>query len=102
MTTANQFFSYADSVNKIYADWPPLAHALGWDDLCMSWQMESFERTGLIAVVGALRPAVAIEIGTHTGGSLAVLSRFSERVFSLDIQQRAAPTSQKSSRMSKS
>ena len=81
------FLEYERLVREeIYHDWPMIADALGWQDLCLSWQMEYYERVALIAILSAVKPSLSIEVGTHTGGSLAVLSRFSERVYSLDIE----------------
>ncbi len=39
----------------------------------------------LIYFLQNLKPKIAIEIGTHLGGSLQVLSHFSSKVYSLDI-----------------
>lgn len=44
----------------------------------------------LIAVLTRLRPALSLEVGTYRAGSLQVLSRFSERVLSIDIDPDAA------------
>ena len=49
------------------------------------WQMNSCERLALVALLDYLRPRNSIEIGTQYGGSLAVLSRYSERVLSFDL-----------------
>jgi hypothetical protein len=49
------------------------------------WQMDPAERLALTALLDHLRPAVSVEIGSKYGGSLAVLSRYSQRVVSLDI-----------------
>ena len=48
------------------------------------WQMTVSERCAMLALLEALRPACAIEIGTAQGGSLAVLSHFAGRVYSID------------------
>jgi hypothetical protein len=82
--TTEQFHAFIKEVKDVYFDWAPVAHVLGWDDMCLSWQMEYHERLALIAVLQNLKPAVAVEIGTYSGGSLAVLSRFSQHVWSLD------------------
>lgn len=70
----------------VYADWPIIAEPLGWSDLCLGWQMEYYERTALIGVLSGLRPDVAIEVGTASGGSLAVMARYSRHVHTLDIK----------------
>jgi hypothetical protein len=80
------FLDYERIVREeVYFDWPLIAGAFGWQDFCASWQMEYSERIALIAILSALKPSVAIEVGTYTGGSLAALSKFSERAYSLDI-----------------
>jgi len=49
------------------------------------WQMSPSEQVGLIYLLQQLRPKVAIEIGTRFGGSLQVLAKYCEKVYSLDI-----------------
>ena len=49
------------------------------------WMMSPAEQIAMVYLLEHLRPKVAIEIGTRFGGSLQVLSRFCERVYSLDI-----------------
>ena len=43
------------------------------------------ERCVLVMLLQELRPEYAIEIGTSYGGSLSVLSRFAQHVYTLDI-----------------
>jgi Methyltransferase domain len=47
--------------------------------------MSASEKVGLIFLLEQLRPKVAIEIGTKNGGSLQALARFSEQVYSIDV-----------------
>lgn len=49
------------------------------------WFMTDAERCMLIALLENIRPECAIEVGTYKGGSLSVLSRFSKKVYTLDI-----------------
>jgi Methyltransferase domain len=58
----------------------PLVFQVGDD-----WLMCAAERMAMICLLEHLRPKVAVEIGTRFGGSLQVLARFCERVYSLDI-----------------
>jgi Methyltransferase domain len=51
----------------------------------LPWQMTPAERLALIALLNAIRPSCAIEVGVAGGGSLQVLSDLSERVYALDI-----------------
>ncbi|MCA0153391.1 class I SAM-dependent methyltransferase [Winogradskyella vincentii] len=49
------------------------------------WSMTRAEKATLIQLLQNIRPEVAIEIGTYNGGSLQVLSEFSEKVYAIDI-----------------
>src|SRR5262245_5929119 len=63
---------------------PLFARAIGQEDLHY-WMMSPAEQTALIFLLSQLRPRIAIEIGTRFGGSLQVLSRYCDRVYSIDI-----------------
>lgn len=71
--------------DSLSLEWPIIASTLSLKDFDLTWQMDYCERACLIAILQNLRPEHGVEIGTFSGGSLAVLSRFSQRVFSLDI-----------------
>jgi hypothetical protein len=47
--------------------------------------MTRAERFSLIHLLRVFKPKFSLEIGTYKGGSLQVLSRYSERVLSIDI-----------------
>src|SRR5205823_14273277 len=49
------------------------------------WQMTSAERATLFFLLSQINPQCSIEIGSAKGGSLAVLSQFSQIVYSRDI-----------------
>jgi hypothetical protein len=49
------------------------------------WQMDPAERLALTGLLEHRRPAFSVEIGSKYGGSLAVISKYSQRVISLDI-----------------
>lgn len=51
----------------------------------LEWEMSVAERFTLVGLLDRLRPEVAIEIGTHHGGSLQVLARFCRQVHSIDL-----------------
>jgi hypothetical protein len=51
----------------------------------LHWQMTNCERFALEGLLRRLRPSLSLEVGTYEGGSLQVLSRFSESVISVDI-----------------
>ena len=48
------------------------------------WQMETGERATLIHLLSTLRPACAVEVGTAYGGSLSAITKFADRVWTLD------------------
>ena len=58
--------------------------ALGLDP-AIEWQMLACEQTTLVALLAGTRPKVAIEIGSRYGGSMQVLSKYADRVISVDI-----------------
>ncbi len=51
-----------------------------------NWLMTYAERSALTLLADRLRPAVAIEVGTHRGGSLAILAKYSAKVYSLELE----------------
>jgi hypothetical protein len=55
------------------------------DDHRLEWQMTPPERAAIVQLLNHARPPVAVEIGTHKGGSLQVISPRAGRVYSLDI-----------------
>jgi hypothetical protein len=63
----------------------PLDFLTNEDGFDLHWQMTVCERFALQDLLRRLRPVLAVEVGTYRGGSLQVLSRFSEAVISLDI-----------------
>jgi hypothetical protein len=63
---------------------PLVARAIGQRNLCY-WMMSPAEQAALIFLLSQLRPKIGIEIGTRFGGSLQVLSRYCEHVYTIDI-----------------
>lgn len=55
------------------------------DELPLYWEMVNAEKIALLSLLQERRPAVSIEIGTKKGGSLQLISRFSKKIYSLDI-----------------
>lgn len=51
----------------------------------LDWQMTRAEKYCLINLLKTLHPEVAIEIGTYKGGSLQVINKYSQKVYSIDI-----------------
>jgi hypothetical protein len=54
------------------------------------WQALPGERFTLLGLLKRLQPKLALEIGTYQGGSLQALSRYSEKVISIDIDASVA------------
>ncbi|MEO6901991.1 MAG: class I SAM-dependent methyltransferase [Bacteroidia bacterium] len=55
------------------------------DDYALDWAMTRNERYCFTKLVEKLKPKISIEIGSYNGGSLQVLSKHSEKVYSIDI-----------------
>lgn len=93
--TADQ--SLGDELKVYYANDPnpekagkglayaPLVFRVLETDHLNYWMMSPSEQMGVIYLLAHLRPKVAIEIGTRFGGSLQVLSRYCDQVYSLDV-----------------
>jgi cephalosporin hydroxylase len=47
--------------------------------------MTNSEKIALLTLILSIKPTISIEIGTKEGGSLQLISHFSEKVYSLDI-----------------
>jgi len=54
------------------------------------WQALPAERFAMLYLLNRLQPKLALEIGTYKGGSLQVLSRYSKKVISIDIDASVA------------
>lgn len=55
------------------------------DEFELEWHMSRNERYAFIKLLEKVKPKVAIEIGCFKGGSLEVLSKYSKKVYSIDI-----------------
>lgn len=55
------------------------------DEFKLEWHMSRNERYAFIKLLEKTRPKVAIEIGCFKGGSLEVISKFADKVYSIDI-----------------
>ncbi|BAO74370.1 class I SAM-dependent methyltransferase [Winogradskyella sp. PG-2] len=49
------------------------------------WSMSRAEQATLIQLLQTIKPKTAIEIGTYNGGSLQVISEFSDKVYAVDL-----------------
>ena len=63
---------------------PQILAVLGQPELSY-WMMSPAEQIAMVYLLEHLRPRVGIEIGTRFGGSLQVLAKYCDHVFSLDI-----------------
>jgi len=65
--------------------------AMAWQNalypgcLCEKWQMNDSERIALTGLLARHTPHCSIEVGTYFGGSLSLISQYSEMVFSIDV-----------------
>jgi|GEM_PF-6171834 len=50
------------------------------------WQMELCERAVIELLARRIRPQVAIDLGTASGGSLSAVAPFAKKIFSLDVK----------------
>lgn len=55
------------------------------DEFHLEWHMSRNERYAFIKLLEKITPKVAIEIGCFKGGSLEVISKYAEKVYSIDI-----------------
>src|SRR5262249_35840895 len=55
------------------------------DDFPYEWHMTPPERAAIILLLDRIKPPVAVEVGTHRGGSLQIIAGRSGRVYSIDI-----------------
>lgn len=55
------------------------------DEHFLDWSMTRNERYCLSKMLEKIKPKITIEIGTYNGGSLQVLSKYSETVYAIDI-----------------
>lgn len=56
-----------------------------FSDFTIPWSMTTAEKAVFIQLLQHIKPKVAIEIGTYNGGSLQVLSHYSEKVYAIDL-----------------
>jgi len=68
-----------------------MGNGVSWEDilypkcLCENWQMNPSERLALTGLLSRHKPKCSIEIGTYMGGSLSLISQYSDMVFSIDV-----------------
>lgn len=58
-----------------------------FDDLPLHWQMTRCEKYAFASILEVARPEAAIEIGTYEGGSLQLISKYAEKVYSIDVSR---------------
>jgi len=63
----------------------PNSPSFVFDQLALEWQMTRCEKFAFAALLEESKPQVAIEVGTYRGGSLQVISKYAQKVYSLDI-----------------
>jgi hypothetical protein len=95
--SSSAFEKYASDFRILYEDdsdleqagqglqsFPLISQAIGQRD-GQYWMMAPAEQVALLFLLSQLRPTIAIEIGTRFGGSLQAISRYCDRVYSIDI-----------------
>ncbi len=78
-------FKYMENLNKdllLFSD--TNTPAFTEIDFPLDWSMTRSERYGFIHVLKQIKPKISIEIGTYNGGSLQVISKYSEKVYAID------------------
>jgi cephalosporin hydroxylase len=51
----------------------------------LHWQMSNADRLAISGVLARIQPKTSIEVGCYKGGSLQVITHYSDKVYSLDI-----------------
>ena len=62
------------------------------DEFSLEWHMSRNERYAFIKLLEKIKPKTAIEIGCFKGGSLEVLSKYCDKVYSIDIDPKVKET----------
>jgi hypothetical protein len=75
-------FEYIDRNAQLPATASDISDRLAEHD---GWEMTDAERLTLTGLLTKLRPECSIEVGIYHAGSLSVLSRYSKKVYALDI-----------------
>jgi hypothetical protein len=86
-SSKNQEPSIKDS--SIYPVWQDVLYGKCLID---NWQMADSERLAMTGLLARHKPRCSIEVGTYCGGSLSLISQYSEVVFSIDIDPAVADT----------
>jgi hypothetical protein len=64
---------------------PLVRQAIGLDSEMLYWMMSPAEQVAMLFLLERIKPEVSIEIGTRLGGSLQAISRFSRKVYAIDV-----------------
>lgn len=59
-------------------------------DWKLHWQMSNADRLAISGILARQKPCLSIEVGCYKGGSLQVISKYSTKVHSLDINPEVA------------
>jgi methyltransferase family protein len=87
--------AYSDDPDPDYAGhgmvcFPLVKHSVSPDQDMLSWWMSPAEQSAILFLLEHLRPKLSIEIGTQFGGSLQAIAKYSDRVYSLDLDANVA------------
>lgn len=67
----------------------PNEPSFAFDHLPLHWQMTRCEKYAFNKILEHANPEIALEIGTYKGGSLQVIAKVAQKVFSLDINSKS-------------
>ncbi|MBN1323070.1 MAG: glycosyltransferase [Methanotrichaceae archaeon] len=81
-TTNNPIVEKESALMEDWSNWEEILYP---GCLCSDWQMNHSERMAMIGLLFRLKPKCCIEIGTYRGGSLSLISQYSDMVFSIDL-----------------
>lgn len=73
-----------DVARSRYTRLPKCLNELLFGEYIEDWLMTQQERMAVINLLDKIKPECSIEIGTMHGGSLSAISKFSQKVYSLD------------------
>jgi hypothetical protein len=63
--------------------------SFAFDQFPLHWQMTRCEKYAFNKILEHANPEIALEIGTYKGGSLQVIAKVAQKVFSLDINSKS-------------
>lgn len=81
----NDYELFCDVERSTYTRLPNSFNNFLFGEYIEEWLMTQQERMAIINLLDRIRPECSVELGTLYGGSLSAISRFSKKVYTLDI-----------------